>query len=478
MKKIHINAIRVIGIFGILTIMLVLLTVPGITSNRNSAFVVDGINEKDAVKIEGFNYENMFVDIDSVDVDKKLVDFLVENADANPDTFQTSVASDVVIEQNTDIASLQFELASIVQADVDFIESDQTQAQNFFDSNEIKGLVSEQFVLETSVQKFTGGNQIIPESNIFNVKSGSLVDAQGNFLDLGSLQIGFFGHVNYDSNLTYDVDVTFILDDKEIAKKKVSASGKTVDKKLRADINDVASGVKEKNFTFTFADEGKDWKNGETHVFKVIFSNVVAQVSDNNGNVKFFKWTGTYEPYRLSMTVDESKNTIFDSDLNKAISVFKSDGRLVLSVGADSSCLTNPVALTVAIFDKNGNKLGEGFSNQQKVTNWKNWNGDDRTTCSPIQIFTDSFAPRQSEFFISINIKSEYNSIDEKIVYISPKTQNNINISCTEGFKQHNSISAHTKRIAESKENEQIFYYSSTAPTQVLCSSNIGWQYP
>lgn len=398
--------------------------------------------------------------------------------DVNPDTVKVSETSNV----DTDIHPVDLfierqKLQSLVNSNIDFIESDNSKIQNFFDGTvelpNINGAeptspdattilpVSDRFVLETVVVKFDSNQVQTTESDLieldpateqeiidsFNFDTLSLVDSEGNLLDLGAVQVGFFGVVNTNNEIDFSGKAKFMLDDRIVGEKHFGAFGDTVNKKLRASLSDTPTSARSPNFTFTFADEGADWQSGEVHTFRVVITDIKAQVQDEKGKSKFFTFNGAYTAYRLEMKVDDSKRVVIDDELDKAVSVFIDDGRLIMRntvlqtqfiCGAES-----PVNLEIKIRDRNGVTIGGSSHNTVKRIDFETWNGDPSIVCQGFEVSTKPFIPRNAELRVTVFA----NGISDTFTYISPKIQHNVNVFCSN---------------VES----------------LKCTSNIGWSYP
>lgn len=408
-----------------------------------------------------------FISKDS-DLQKHIIDTFGKD-NINPDSFEVTITNGVVqgslFDDPLENAKAQLQLASIINSNIDFVESDQSAIDNFFDNqvdlpeinpdnpadNEPQQVldpvkVSERFVLETAVVKFDSNQNKVSDNKLFELNpstiddfsSLTLTDSDGNVLDLGAIQIGFFGVLQQNNNIDMTGLVTFKLDDIVIATKHLTGLGKTTDKKLRLNLSDTLTSERKQDFTFTFADEGKDWKSGEVHTFKIVVNKLKVQVQTDEGLTKFFTWNGEFTPYKLELKVDDRKQVVYDRELEQNISVFKDDGRLALTPVV-TGCITPP-KISVTVSDKSGNKLGSGYADSMTVTNWLRWDGQPQRTCTSLTVTTEPFIPRNAE----LRLKVESGSINDSFIYISPKTQQNISITCT-----------HTE-----------------------CSSNIGWKYP
>jgi hypothetical protein len=79
-------------------------------------------------------------------------------------------------------------------------------------------------------------------------------------------------------------------------------------------------------FTFSLEDEGTSWENNSEHFYRVILTEVHANL-DSDEDFKEFSWSGEYVAYEMKIIVDESVVVELDGDGNK-IEIFKSDGTM------------------------------------------------------------------------------------------------------------------------------------------------------
>lgn len=223
-----------------------------------------------------------------------------------------------------------------------------TSVQNALDSvckdnNGICSLSSPKFLIKSSTVLFDSNQVQYPTSTLVNIplqsflpwvpkisitdSNGNLIsqmpklsltDSQGHLLDLGTVQLGLYGVTNVDTDVIVTGVFSVYLDDKTIYSKQFATQGKTLNGLIP-----ITSFGNNGVFTFTFADEGKDWKDGETHIFKIMLGNVVATVGSGD-KTSIFQYSNAAPVYVLVMTVNQNKITTIGVD-NKAIAIFKSD---------------------------------------------------------------------------------------------------------------------------------------------------------
>lgn len=329
-------------------------------------------------------------------------------------------------------------LNSIVDTESDFVESNSTIIEQFIDEVELAEViaealgipVTEKFLLETSVTKFTSSGIQLQESSSFIIpERASLVDKDGNLLDLGSVQIGFFGAVKEDNEINYKGRVSFWLDDRKLTERAIQGAGFTKNKILKADIFDglKATGNKKPTFTFTFADEPLDVGS---HTFRVIIHELTAQAIGEEGDVKIFEWKNkNFIAYQLDMEVDDRKIVIFDGDLEKAISVFKSDSTITLTghgLQAKGQALRQTYSFSVDILDADGKLIKKVDSKPSKCSTWKNWAGLLQISCWLQASSSGAVVPRNSE----VTFRMYSPDFDEKFTVVTPKSQHNYAVSC------------------------------------------------
>ena len=240
-----------------------------------------------------------------------------------------------------DVAGINIFLASVVNTDEIFTESDNDAITNFLDEVGLDG--TEKFGVLTNIAIISpDGTEIDNKSNILGIaQSGtlSIVDEDGKPRDLDTIQTTFLAVTkNTESSINVAGTVEFYLDDTLIKTKRVWASttnSNNADLSVVDNLTELDnyrfnapsfSEQEKKNFTFTLSDEGKGWIDKSEHTYRVIFTDVHA-FADSENDTKEFHWTGQHIAYQLTLKVDESRHTILDN-ANKPIAIYKSDSTL------------------------------------------------------------------------------------------------------------------------------------------------------
>jgi hypothetical protein len=227
---------------------------------------------------------------------------------------------------------------SIIETNRVFTESNDSLITRFLDEQGV-GL-SEKFGIETQVAVFDSDGNVYNESDVFGISELSVVDEQGRLLDLGSIQVTFES-ISKDIESTSNVwgIVEFYLDDEKIDSKYLWGSYSNSNRNLLSVVNLLSiidnnaktpsfSEQEKQNFTFTLADEGKDWLDGSEHSYRVVLTEIHSELNSSN-DYKKFDWKGQHIAYELKVKVNEQKKVILDEN-NSAIEIFKSDSVLRL----------------------------------------------------------------------------------------------------------------------------------------------------
>lgn len=224
---------------------------------------------------------------------------------------------------------------SIIETNRVFTESDQSLVEQFLDESGLPSS-SEKFGIEVQTVLFDSDQVQYPESSILGIPQDplSVVDEQGRVLDLGTIQTSFLG-ITTDSQrgseqqFNLDGTVKFYLDDDLVATKKLysSESGDSNTHNISLlDSIPPKSFDRPTTFTFTLSDEGRDWKDKSNHVYRVVITEINAELKSDN-DIKTYTWNGEEIVYELKVTVDGSKRVILNES-GKAISVFKNDSTI------------------------------------------------------------------------------------------------------------------------------------------------------
>ena len=234
---------------------------------------------------------------------------------------------------NLQIDNLQEIEFSIVETDRVFTESDQSVIEQFLDENDLPSS-TEKFGIEVQTVLFDSDQIQYPSSSVLSIPSLEVTDDQGRVLDLGSIQTSFLG-INSDSergdekSFNLDGTVKFYLDDDLISTKKLysSETGSNDNYKLSLlDSIPPPSFDRPQAFTFTLSDEGSDWLDKSEHTYRVVVTEINAEINSND-NIKKFTWNGEKIAYELKVKVDENKKVVYDYT-GKAISIFKNDSTI------------------------------------------------------------------------------------------------------------------------------------------------------
>lgn len=109
---------------------------------------------------------------------------------------------------------------------------------------------------------------------------------------------------------------------------KLNAMESTFGSEIKRALPPSFSQQDKKNQTFTLSDEGRDWEDGSEHAYRIVLTEVHAELLSDKQR-KEFNWNGQEVLYRLDVKVNGAKKVILDED-NKAIEIFKSDNTLKL----------------------------------------------------------------------------------------------------------------------------------------------------
>ena len=284
---------------------------------------------------------------------------------------QSNVITSDDINLDQDIIDEAFQAYSIIETDRVFTESDQSVIEQFLDENDLPSS-TEKFGIEVQTVLFDSDQIQYPSSSVIGIPSLVVTDDQGRVLDLGSIQTSFLG-INSDSergdekSFNLDGTVKFYLDDDLISTKKLysSETGSNDNYKLSLlDSIPPPSFDRPQAFTFTLSDEGSDWLDKSEHTYRVVVTEINAEINSDD-NIKKFSWNGEKIAYELKVKVDEKKKVVYDYT-GKAISIFKNDSTLQVCgvgqyqgfpyLGTKAIQTTNP---SVKVTDTSGNILAQ-----------------------------------------------------------------------------------------------------------------------
>lgn len=290
---------------------------------------------------------------------------------SNEVIIQSDVITSDDINLDQDIIDEAFQAYSIVDTERVFTESDQSIIEQFLDENDLPSS-SEKFGIEVQTVLFDSDQKEYPSSSVIGIPSLVVTDDQGRVLDLGSIQTSFLG-INSDSergdekSFNLDGTVKFYLDDDLISTKKLYSSETGSNDNYKLSILDSIpppSFDRPQAFTFTLSDEGSDWLDQSEHTYRVVVTEINAEINSDD-NIKKFSWNGEKIAYELKVKVDEKKKVVYDYT-GKAISIFKDDSTIQVCgvgkyqkfpyLGIRTIESTNP---SVTVKDTSGNILAQ-----------------------------------------------------------------------------------------------------------------------
>ena len=358
LKKIHVNGIRVVGIMGFLAIFFVIITVPNVSQTNPIEYVVpqsaeDIVNEARGItpgsivdtdiKYTESNDSLLTQFLDSGNVDSPFatekfgIEIQTALFDSNQNKYLNSTVFGISELSVLDEQGRPLDLGS-VQTSFAGVTRNTEKSINIWGT--VKFYLDDDLIDTKELWASSSNQKSIP---LFVVSGLSFVSRNADYArilqienELVSLKneiisLGEQPCVNCSGR---DTEIR-IRDDKintlnlELIKLKIS-----IDKKIPV----IPSFSERKtNFTFTLSDEGRDWKDGDNHYYRVVLTNIHANI-DSDNDFKEFSWNGEYVAYELKVKVDESKIVRFDSDSNNAIQIFKSD---------DTIHVTSPICCTI-----------------------------------------------------------------------------------------------------------------------------------
>jgi hypothetical protein len=219
---------------------------------------------------------------------------------------------------------------SIIETNRVFTESDQSLVDQFLDENDLPSS-SEKLGIEVQTVLFDSDQKQYPSSSVIGIPELSVLDEQGRVLDLGTIQTSFLAiTANTEKSFNLDGTVKFYLDDDLISTKRIYGSDTNTQNHELSIVDSLpnTSFDRPKAFTFTLSDEGRDWTHESEHTYRVVLTQINANV-DSSKDFKQFSWTGENVVYELKIKVDETKKVILD-ETNSAIQIFKNDSTISL----------------------------------------------------------------------------------------------------------------------------------------------------
>jgi hypothetical protein len=360
----------------------------------------------------------------------------------NSEPITTVYESDIVSSDDINMDQIIIDQAiqeySIIETNRVFTESDQSLIDQFLDESGLPSS-SEKLGIEVQTVLFDSDQKQYPTSNIIGIPELSVTDEQGRVLDLGTIQTSFLAiSAKTEQQFNLDGTVKFYLDDDLIATKKIygSDSNKQNHELSLLDSLPPTSFDRPKAFTFTLSDEGRDWEDKSEHTYRVVLTEVNANL-DSNKDFKQFSWNGENIVYELKVTVDDQKKVVLDEN-NSAIQIFKNDSTIQIcgmSAKAEipykgwTKWVTDNPRVTVdvgkkgdleTIIDFDYESTGAGFICNSKHC-FSNLQATDSCSAKVDGI------PRSS--IVYVNLDYDDNSKDIEYTILTPTTQKNYYIS-------------------------------------------------
>lgn len=213
--------------------------------------------------------------------------------------------------------------ASIIDAQVTFT--------NFNDEYDLP-LGSEKLKLVVSSALLDSNQNVVKNSTSeLDLIKATLFDTDKNILDYGSIQNSFYVTTGQRGMLTFSGTVEVLLDDVPKGKRYLSYHGPISNDgrvKLNVDKESKLLADRTNSLTFTLADEGKGWKDGELHRLVIKAYDIKGQILQD-GKSKLFEHYQDFIIYQIEMIVDNEKYVTFDEN-HQAISVFRADSTFTL----------------------------------------------------------------------------------------------------------------------------------------------------
>ena len=366
-------------------------------------------------------------------------------------TIQSNViieSDDIILDQ--DILDEAFQAYSIVETNRVFTESNQSIVDQFLDENDLPSS-SEKFGIEVQTVLFDSDQTQYASSSILSIPALELTDSEGRILDLGSIQTSFLGITSdsdrgSETSFNLEGTVKFYLDDTLITTKKLYASEQGDSKTHELSIVDTvppSSFDRPKAFTFTLSDEGQGWIDGSEHTYRVVLTEIDAEINSNN-DIEQYTWSGEKIAYELKVKLDERKKVVLGDD-SYAVSVFKNDSTIQVCGTSEyfqfayaktgkiksinPSVVVREAVASDNYFAETGSNLNiKGTDNPNLSCNSKHCYGSTATTyCSAVT----SGIPRDTDIVIELTRGGETKSYDIH----TPKSQ--INYYVEQRASQH-----------------------------------------
>jgi len=292
----------------------------------------------------------------------------------------------------------------------------------------------------------------------------SILDPQGNLLDLAIIQFKFDAITQQQANIIADATIELSIDNIVVESRQLKINANTIENIIPFEVRGGGLGITENTFNFTLAERGTNWADGSLHELILTVSNIEAQVSTGAGLNEFSR-TEPIILYKLELLQDEERKTIV-GESGEQISIPKDDDIISISSNSpftyanscDNSGCTGihsheRTTLNVIIKDSEGNIIDElitpecsssGTSNRQK-----------RSNVSICKEISENNFSRFTNYFFEINALIGGGDgkvpliVMDNFNYTTPETQQNMYIHCE---MVHVSVQR--------------------------CGSNIGWSFP
>ena len=466
LKKIHVNGIRIIGIVGFAVIFLVFLTIPNI-GNTNVFKSVDivpqsaediineakGIGQYSVVDTDELFTESndsilqQFLDSQNIDSPLSTEKFGIEIQTALIDSFgNKSLNSTIFGVSQLSVLDEQGRILDLGSMQTSFLGLTKNPEKSVNIWGTVKFYLDDDLIATKKIwasssnqQKtplFIVSNLSIVESNIDHARI-SEIENQISVLRNEIISLGEQSCVNCNGR---DTEIR-IRDDKiDSLNKELILLESKIDEKLPSS---PSFSDRKTNFTFTLSDEGRNWANDSVHYYRVVLTEVNANI-DSDNDFKKFTWSGEYIAYELKVTVDEAKIVRFDVTTGKPISVLKSDGTFSVNSGIRAyyqlyaggiaeeliTSTNPPLPVSFQVFLKDTNKLlgvidNTSFNlNRVEQTNCNNYSCYVYVSVNPVwknPIISD--IPRNTDLLIKT-------SDGKSIQYKTPLSQHNMFVSC------------------------------------------------
>lgn len=442
MAKVSKKGIAVLSLTVI--IIAILFTPPDFYVAPETVIVQEDIDQADVDAINLFLQSVVNTDVILTNSDQSIIEQFLDNTGAGL-TEKFGIVTNVAVfdsDQNKITSTDVFGIPQLSLVDENGISYDlgsiqvtmQGISKNIESSVNIWGKVN--FILDdtiidskfiwASTQNTQNSDLSIVDSLSFKGNTGNaIVQAEIDLLNAELLVItgrtidfGTLSNVELKAKLQNEFDIKNTLDADRM-KDRLFELRKQFTSDIELSLPPTFSQQEKKNHTFTLSDEGRDWVDQSTHTYRVVITEVHAQL-DSTGESKEFHWYGQNVVYELSLKVNGAKRVILGDD-NKAIEIFKSDNKLVLC-GTNiyqSGTGFNPINTvaqppSVTVTDLDGNILLQ--ASYTHVTEIVNHNAISGTSCG-----TFTGIPRDSDLIFKVG--------GSDILITTPLHQANYNVS-------------------------------------------------